>query len=142
MNFLISYIFFLFLTLATAADETTSSSSSSATGTVRTTTSVSTTFVWVTGTDASGNLATTQSPYYQSFESFWTEVASPSSGSIGIGTISGSVGGIREYSQTTVSQGMGSSLNKRGGNTCVSDLRLTKLLGASTVALISLVLLI
>ena len=70
MRLLITYIFFLFCSLVSAADETTSSSSSSSSDNVKTTTSISTTLVWVTGTDASGNLATTQSPYYQSFISF------------------------------------------------------------------------
>ena len=143
MRLLITYIFFLFCSLVTAADETTSSSSSSSSSdNVKTTTSISTTLVWVTGTDASGNLATTQSPYYQSFISFWTEVASPSSASIGLGSISGTVGKIRSYSQTTISQGSGSSLINNRSILSSNDFTLTKLLGASTIALISIILLI
>lgn len=142
MRLLITYIFFLFCSLASAADETTSSSSSSSSDNVKTTTSISTTLVWVTGTDASGNLATTQSPYYQSFISFWTEVASPSSASIGLGSISGTVGKIRSYSQTTISQGSGSSLINNRSILSSNDFTLTKLLGASTIAMISIILLI
>ncbi|EER35979.1 predicted protein [Candida tropicalis MYA-3404] len=142
MRLLITYIFFLFCSLVSAADETTSSSSSSSSDNVKTTTSISTTLVWVTGTDASGNLATTQSPYYQSFISFWTEVASPSSASIGLGSISGTVGKIRSYSQTTISQGSGSSLINNRSILSSNDFTLTKLLGASTIAMISIILLI
>lgn len=143
MRLLLSYIFFLFCSLVIAADETTSSSSSSSsTGNVKTTTSISTTLVWVTGTDSAGNLVTTESPYYQSFISFWTEVASPSSGSIGLGSISGTVGGIREYSQTTISQGRGSSLTLGNGIISKDGFALTKILTFSIITFISIVLLL
>lgn len=69
-----------------------------------TTTLTTSTLVWATGTDANGNLATTQSAYVQTFTSFFDEVASPSSGSIGLGSLTGSVGGIRIYERTTISQ--------------------------------------
>lgn len=69
-----------------------------------TTTSVSKTLVWATGTDADGNLATTQSPYTQTFTSFFSELESPSSGNIGLGSLSGKVGQIRSYEHTTISQ--------------------------------------
>lgn len=67
-----------------------------------TTTTASPTWVWVTGTDANGNLATTQSKYTQSFASFYSSVAGPSQGSIGLYSISGSVGHIRTYSMADV----------------------------------------
>lgn len=58
--------------------------------------------VWVTGTNSNGVTLTTESTYYQTFASFYSVLASPSSGSIGLGTISGSVGEIRTYSIATV----------------------------------------
>ncbi|EMG48692.1 hypothetical protein G210_0701 [Candida maltosa Xu316] len=104
MRFFITYTFLLLCSLVYAADKTTSSSSSSSSDSVTTSTSVSTTFVWVTGTGSDGKLATTQSPYFQSFEVMYTAVASPSAGSIGLGSLSGSIGGFRSYEQTTITQ--------------------------------------
>ncbi|KAI5948891.1 hypothetical protein KGF57_005084 [Candida theae] len=104
MNFVgLIYSFFLFI--AFTAAETTSSSSSSAT-TTTTTSSQSKTSVWVTGTDANGITRTTQSVYYQSFKSAYTEaIETPSSGSAGLGSLSGSVGHLRTYDMTTISSG-------------------------------------
>ncbi|CCG23105.1 Kre1 protein [Candida orthopsilosis Co 90-125] len=98
------YSFFLFLALTTA--KTTSTTSSSSTATTTTKTSQSNTSVWVTGTDASGITRTTQSVFSQSFKSAYTEAEeTPSSGSVGLGSLSGSVGHIRTYDRTTISSG-------------------------------------
>ncbi|OBA19440.1 hypothetical protein METBIDRAFT_214055 [Metschnikowia bicuspidata var. bicuspidata NRRL YB-4993] len=94
MHFL--HIFTLIFASLVAA---TSSSSSSYT---TSTTAATTTLVWVTGTNSNGVTVTTQSAYTQQFTSFYTSVALPSSGSIGIGTESGTVGVIRTYSYTTI----------------------------------------
>lgn len=63
---------------------------------------ISPTLVWVTGTDAAGVTQTTQSAYTESFPSFYTSVAVPPSGSIGLGTISGTIGTLRKYPSLTV----------------------------------------
>lgn len=68
-----------------------------------TTTLTTSTLVWATGTNADGVLTTTQSAYVQTFTSFHDGVASPSSGAIGLGSLTGSVGGIRTYERLTVS---------------------------------------
>ncbi|KAI5954622.1 KRE1 [Candida jiufengensis] len=77
-------------------------------------TSVSPTLVWVTGTDSLGVTQTTQSTYYQSFITTYTEnQESVSSGAIGLGSLtSGShkIGDIRSYDMITISQGSGSNL--------------------------------
>lgn len=102
MHFL--YTFFIFIAFA-FADTTTSSSSSSVSST-----SVETTLVWVTGTDASGILRTTQSPYYQSFMSTYTTTSGTvPAGSIGLGSISGTLASIRTYESSTISLGSGDS---------------------------------
>lgn len=99
------YSFFLFLAFTTAKT-TSSSSTSSSTATKTTKTSQSNTSVWVTGTDASGITRTTQSVFSQSFKSAYTEAEeTPSSGSVGLGSLSGSVGHIRTYDRTTISLG-------------------------------------
>ncbi|KAH3678983.1 hypothetical protein WICMUC_001297 [Wickerhamomyces mucosus] len=58
-----------------------------------------TTLVWVTGIDTNdGNLKTTQSPYYQEFSARHTTVtAKVPEGTIGLGTIKGTIGTIRDY---------------------------------------------
>lgn len=64
--------------------------------------SKSDTTVWVTIT-TNGVLATVKTIYSQSFMSTFTTVtASASSGEIGLGSLSGSVGDVRTYSETTV----------------------------------------
>ncbi|GME69428.1 unnamed protein product [[Candida] boidinii] len=79
-----------------------SSSSTSSTDTsTETITSSSTetpdpTSVWVTGT-ISGKTETYQTTYSQSFYSLWTTVATPSTGTIGLGTLKGTVGTVRTY---------------------------------------------
>jgi len=104
MNFL-KLVYSLFFLLAFSTAKTTSSSSSSSTiATTTTKSSQSNTSVWVTGTDASGITRTTQSIYYQSFKSAYTEAEETySSASIGLGSISGVVGHIRTYDRTTIS---------------------------------------
>ncbi|SGZ57473.1 CIC11C00000005313 [Sungouiella intermedia] len=85
------------------ADGTTSSSSSS-TSTLSSL-SKSDTTVWVTIT-TNGALATVKTIYTQSFMSTYiTEVDAPSSGNVGMGSISGNVGSLKEYSKTTITNG-------------------------------------
>ena len=62
------------------------------------------TMVWATGTNEAGVTTVTQSAYTQEFSSMYDEVAEPSSGQIGLGSISGNVGDIRSYEHTTVTQ--------------------------------------
>lgn len=81
------------------ADTTTSSKSLTRSLTL----SKSDTTVWVTIT-TNGALATVKTIWTQGFMStYTTATALPSSGDIGMGSLSGSVGGIRSYSQTTIS---------------------------------------
>lgn len=85
------------------ADGTTTSSSSS-TSTLSSL-SKSDTTVWVTIT-TNGALATVKTIYTQSFMSTYiTEVDAPSSGNVGMGSISGNVGSLKEYSKTTITNG-------------------------------------
>lgn len=85
-----------------AADDSSDASSSSDSS------SVSPTLVWVTGTNSLGVLQTSQSAYSQKFTTFYDQVASVPSGGLGLGSISGTVGHIREYSQTTINGAEGS----------------------------------
>lgn len=67
-------------------------------GTASTSTSTvipSPTTVYVTTTLAGGGLATIPVEYSQSFSSMYSVVASPKSGSVGLGTISGTVGTVK-----------------------------------------------
>jgi len=41
--------------------------------------------------------------FSQKFETFYSTIASPSSGVIGLGTIKGSVGALRSYKTVTIS---------------------------------------
>ncbi|CUM65276.1 uncharacterized protein PRCAT00002909001 [Priceomyces carsonii] len=68
-----------------------------------TTTSATPTSVWVTGTDSNGITRTTLSEYYQSFLSYPTTAASVPEGSVGLGSISGTLASIRTYDMVTVS---------------------------------------
>ena len=61
-----------------------------------------TTFVWATGTDSLGITVTTLSPFTQTTRAAETVPATPSSASIGLGTLLGSVGRDRSYSTTTI----------------------------------------
>ncbi|KAG5420668.1 hypothetical protein I9W82_002549 [Candida metapsilosis] len=109
MKFL-QLIFFIFLALTSA--ETTSSSSSSSSTTKKSQTNTS---VWVTGTDSNGVTKTTQSIYYQTFKSAYTEAQeTASSGSVGLGSLSGSVGHIRTYDRTTISSAGGVAVGVGG----------------------------
>ncbi|GEQ67517.1 hypothetical protein JCM33374_g1182 [Metschnikowia sp. JCM 33374] len=104
-------LFFNFITFFLAslviADTTTSSSSSS--GSVSASSSslstVPPTLVWVTGTDSLGVTKTTQSAYSQKFTSFFASVSVPTSGSVGLGSASGTVGSIRHYSTSVQKNG-------------------------------------
>lgn len=62
-----------------------------------------TTWVWVT-TTIGGQLATISTAYFQKFISTHSseDAKSVASGEIGLGSLSGSVGGIKTYSQTTI----------------------------------------
>ncbi|KAI5969653.1 hypothetical protein CANMA_001316 [Candida margitis] len=108
MNFfslLYSFVFFLAFSTAKTTSSSSSESESESASTTSTTASQTKTSVWVTGTDASGITRTTQSVYYQSFKSAYTEAEETyTSGSVGLGTISGSVGNIRHYDRTTISE--------------------------------------
>lgn len=69
--------------------------------------STSATIVWVTVT-TNGALATVKSTYLQSFvETYTAATASASAGTVGMGSISGSVGGVRTYEHTTITGGAG-----------------------------------
>ncbi|CDR43233.1 CYFA0S11e02080g1_1 [Cyberlindnera fabianii] len=94
---------------ANAAEEaTTTLETTKLTGvTATTSTSTSTqtpspTLVWATGTDANGVLATTQSPYTQIFKSMYSTIQTPPAGSIGLGTIKGTIGHYRTRHYITV----------------------------------------
>lgn len=79
------------------ADTTLSSSSSSS--------SKSETTVWVTIT-TDGATATVKTIWVQSFMSTYTEAtSSAAAGSVGLGSLSGLVGGVRSYSETTITNG-------------------------------------
>lgn len=75
-----------------------------------TTTSKVVTTVWVTLT-SNGKLTTASSLYSQTFTIYHTTAtADAASGSMGLGSIQGSVGGVRTYDQTTItSNGAGNS---------------------------------
>ncbi|PVH16338.1 uncharacterized protein CXQ87_004212 [Candidozyma duobushaemuli] len=100
MNFFL--IWFLALFSAVFAADSSSSSSSSSTSSSST---QSPTMIWVTGTDADGKLATTESPFSQSQFVENTSTTSVSSGSVGMGSISGEVGKVTTYSQVTITAG-------------------------------------
>ncbi|CCE86427.1 Piso0_004916 [Millerozyma farinosa CBS 7064] len=65
------------------------------------TSTTSVTTAWITLT-SNGKLTTAPTAYSQSFHSV-TTTESPSKGSIGLGTISGNIGGVRSYTEVTVS---------------------------------------
>lgn len=110
MNFSYQLLFTIFLIftshLATTTAAADADTNTETTGTETTTASSETpTLVWVTGTDSAGITRTTQSTFYQTFRPSYTETETYASGSIGVGTISGEVGSIRSYTETTISQG-------------------------------------
>ncbi|KAM9913262.1 hypothetical protein OXX69_001771 [Metschnikowia pulcherrima] len=101
MKLLSIVYFYVLFSLGFAATTTTSSSSSSASSS----SSVEPTTVWVTITTG-GALATVQSIWVQSFMSTYSDAtSSATSGSMGMGSLSGSVGGVRTYTQSTVNGG-------------------------------------
>jgi hypothetical protein len=57
-------------------------------------------------TYSDGGIATVQTTYSQKFTSFYSTVETPPSGSVGLGTISGSVGVVRTNNYVTVSNGV------------------------------------
>lgn len=109
MNFSHQLLFTIFLIFTSHSATTTAAADTNTetTGTETTTaaSSESPTLVWVTGTDSAGITRTTQSTFYQTFRPSYTETETYASGSIGMGTISGEVGSIRSYTETTISQG-------------------------------------
>ncbi|KAK9453482.1 hypothetical protein V1511DRAFT_489751 [Dipodascopsis uninucleata] len=69
------------------------------------------TIVWITTTVTLPGTTYTTTPsitYFQSFTSMYTSLAMPSSGSIGLGTISGTVGAVKSL-ETTIAASSGSS---------------------------------
>jgi len=102
--FISLFITFILFIQKVSADETTTSlpiittTLTTDSSTITTTTiSHSPTLIWVTGTNSEGVTKTTESIYTQKFSSFYSTVAVPPSGSIGLGTISGTVGTVRTY---------------------------------------------
>ncbi|CCF56290.1 hypothetical protein KAFR_0A08560 [Kazachstania africana CBS 2517] len=74
-------------------------------GTTKTyTSSRSATSIWVTVVSA-GVTITVQTTFAQRFSSQYTAVASPSSGSVGLGSISGSVGYVKSTLEYTITDG-------------------------------------
>lgn len=86
-----------------------------------------TTMVWATGTDSAGVLRTTQSPYFQKFTKQYSTTYSPSSGSVGMGSLSGKVGEIRLYERTTISE-HNAGLSTSSNNVFVAISQHTKIL--------------
>ncbi|CAH6720840.1 predicted GPI-anchored protein 1 [[Candida] jaroonii] len=78
------------------------------------TTSKSATTIWVTIT-TDGAPVVVQTTYSQSFDQAYTEADTETvkSGTVGLGSASGSVGGIRSYDKTTISNTNGAG--KLGG---------------------------
>ncbi|KAI5957306.1 hypothetical protein KGF54_000234 [Candida jiufengensis] len=70
------------------------------------------TIVWIT-TTISGQLTTASTLYSQSFMSTYSEANNDgvSSGAVGLGSISGSIGSHRSYDQTTISS-KGEAINE------------------------------
>ncbi|CCE85328.1 Piso0_004916 [Millerozyma farinosa CBS 7064] len=73
------------------------------------------TIAWIT-TTSNGVVMTPSVAYKQSFSSI-TTTASPSSGSIGLGTISGTVGDVRSYTEVTVSTNNAAAFGRSLPNT-------------------------
>ncbi|ODQ60933.1 hypothetical protein WICANDRAFT_61491 [Wickerhamomyces anomalus NRRL Y-366-8] len=65
------------------------------------------TSIWVTVTYSNGGVATVQTTYSQRFKSFYSSVDQPSSGTIGLGSISGSVGVVKSKHLVTQSTNAG-----------------------------------
>lgn len=101
--------FFTLVQLAFSADATTT------TATTTTATSTSVTLVWATGTNSLGITTVTQLVFTQTFmKTYTTAIVTWSSGEIGLGSLSGTVGQIRSYTMTTISQAGGDSLIRGG----------------------------
>ncbi|KAK9471541.1 uncharacterized protein V1510DRAFT_419565 [Dipodascopsis tothii] len=81
-----------------AAEESTETTT---TATTPTTTAVTT--VWATFTNAQGLLTTALVTYSQSYYSLYSSFKDPASGSVGLGTISGTVGSVRVYTTVVAS---------------------------------------
>ncbi|CAK7893245.1 predicted GPI-anchored protein 1 [[Candida] anglica] len=106
MRLSLQIVFMMIFSIVHAATTTSSVSAS--------TTSVEPTMVWVTGTDSLGILRTTQATYSQLFQSLWTSTTTVPAGSVGMGSISGTVGKVRTYSKTTESANGGLPLSPPG----------------------------
>lgn len=61
------------------------------------------TSVWATGV-VGGVTTVTLSPYTQTFSPMYSTIATPKSGSIGLGTISGTVGVVQPITYITISE--------------------------------------
>lgn len=96
---IVSIFLFLLASFASCADSSSASSSSS----FSSSSSYLPTLIWVTVTYDNGAVLTVQTPYTQQFSSFYTDVSSVPAGEVGIGSLSGSVGGIRSYAHVTIS---------------------------------------
>lgn len=68
-----------------------------------TTSSESKTLVWVTITEQGGATTAVKTPYTQKFVSMYSTFNTPSSGVIGLGTIKGTVGAVKQYKTVTIS---------------------------------------
>ncbi|KAK9332502.1 hypothetical protein V1520DRAFT_335068 [Lipomyces starkeyi] len=83
------------------------------TSTTTSSTSTITTLVWVTDTTtlANGVVVTTtiQAPFTQTYYSMYTSFYAPSSGSIGLGSHTGTIGVVKTPSETSSSAGLQSS---------------------------------
>ncbi len=115
-----SPLFFILLLCQTSLVKGDDTTTGTETGTEEETTSASSTsntLIWVTGTDSAGVTQTTQSIYTQSFrKQYSTVTSSVPTGTIGLGTISGSIGTVRVYSTTTIGGGYGfSNMNNFNG---------------------------
>lgn len=101
-------LFYILVFLQVVMGATVSVSTSS-TSTTSSKSSTEPTLVWVTGT-TKGIVTVTQSPYTQKFAKMFSATDDAKSGGIGLGTLSGTVGDIRTYTQVTVSEGGAFSL--------------------------------
>ncbi|KAK9448735.1 uncharacterized protein V1518DRAFT_427882 [Limtongia smithiae] len=111
--FVVSVIFASFgraqkiVTVSSTSTSSTEAASSTSSATTSTTTAETLIWVTVTGTDSNGLLytSTVETPFTQTFYSMYTSISSPKSGSIGLGTISGSVGAVKAASSAVTNGG-------------------------------------
>lgn len=77
--------------------------------------------MWVTVV-RQGNTIVVMTTFAQRFASFYTSVATPSSGSIGLGSISGTVGVARTSLEVTIKAGSGGILQSAYGSSFLVSL--------------------